>query len=91
MSSNTSTGGDQPSLLAGHANYVQGAAASALGYESGEATKNAAVDEMQRAQSNKEGQPAQSNVLGNVEKKAGELAGCEGMVEEGKERLGGQQ
>ena len=78
---------DNPSLIAGHAKYVQGAAASALGYESGEATKNAAVEEMKRAQSKTEGQQqAQSGVLGTVEQKVGELAGCEGMKEEGKER-----
>ncbi|ETN45079.1 uncharacterized protein HMPREF1541_09955 [Cyphellophora europaea CBS 101466] len=77
---------DNPSLIGGHAKYVQGAAASALGYESGEATKNAAIEEMQRAQSKTAGQPAPSSVLGSVEQKAGELAGCEGMKDEGKER-----
>lgn len=83
---------DNPSLIGGHAKYVQGAAASALGYESGEATKNAAVEEMQRAQAQpSSGAPAQSGVLGNVEQKVGELTGCEGMKEEGKERQPGQQ
>jgi hypothetical protein len=82
----------EPSLIGGHAKYVQGAAASALGYESGEATKNAAIEEMQRAQSKTEGQqPAQSGVLGTVEQKVGELTGCEGMKEEGKERQPGSQ
>lgn len=83
---------DNPSLIAGHAKYVQGAAASAMGYESGEATKNAAIEEMQRAQSKTGGQqPAQSGILGTVEQKAGELAGCEGMKDEGKERQQGAQ
>lgn len=84
---------DNPSLISGHAKYVQGAAASVLGYESGEATKNAAVEEMRRAQAHSEGQqsaPAQSGILGTVEQKAGELTGCEGMKEEGKERQAGQ-
>lgn len=88
MSSNTN---DNPGLIAGHAKYVQGAVSSALGYESGEATKSAAVDEMKRAsEQNSSQQPAQSNILGTVEQKAGELAGCEGMVEEGKDRQQGQ-
>lgn len=81
---------DNPSLIGGHAKYVQGAAASALGYESGEATKNAAVEEMQRAQaqntSGGQQAPAQSGILGTVEQKVGELTGCEGMKDEGKER-----
>jgi uncharacterized protein YjbJ (UPF0337 family) len=79
---------DNPSLIAGHAKYVQGAAASALGYESGEATKDAAIEEMKAAQVNSEGQPAQSGVLGSVEQKLGEITGCEGMKDEGKERQG---
>lgn len=88
MSSNN----DNPSLIAGHAKYVQGAAASALGYESGEATKSAAVDEMKRAsEQSSDQQPAQSNILGSVEQKAGQLAGCEGMEQEGKERQQGGQ
>jgi hypothetical protein len=84
----SSTNTSNPSLIAGHAKYVQGAAASALGYESGEATKNAAVEEMQAAQAKSEGQPAQSGVLGSVEQKLGEVTGCEGMKDEGKERQG---
>lgn len=80
-------------MIAGHAKYVQGAAASALGYESGEATKSAAVEEMRSARDqsgNSQQQPAQGGVLGTVEQKLGEVTGCEGMKEEGKERQGSQ-
>jgi hypothetical protein len=31
--------------------------------------------------------PSESSVLGNIEKTAGSLVGCEGMVEEGGQRL----
>ena len=88
MASEPTSSSDSPGLIAAHAKYAQGAISSVLGYESGETTKSQAVDEMKRAsEQNKNQQPAQNNVLGTVEKKAGELAGCEGMVEEGKERI----
>lgn len=32
------------------------------------------------------GEPAKGGVLGSVEETAGKVTGCEGMVEEGKER-----
>ncbi|KAJ9501300.1 hypothetical protein H2202_003094 [Exophiala xenobiotica] len=78
----------QPSMLGAHAKYVQGAVSSALGYESGEQTKEAAVQEMRdaKAQSSDQ-QPAQSTILGSVEKTAGQVTGCEGMIEEGQERI----
>ncbi|KIW12015.1 hypothetical protein PV08_09289 [Exophiala spinifera] len=84
----------QASLLGGHAKYVQGAVSSALGYESGQQTKDAAVEEMREAtkKTNSAGQQpgapaAQSTVLGTVEKTAGQVTGCEGMVEDGKDRI----
>ncbi|KAK5938505.1 hypothetical protein PMZ80_009476 [Knufia obscura] len=77
---------DQPSMVGGHLNYIKGAAASALGYESGEQTKQAAVEQMREANKQSEGAPAQSNVLGGIEKAAGNLTGCEGMQNEGQSR-----
>lgn len=76
---------EQPSMIAGHAKYVQGAVSSILGYESGEQTKKDAVDEMKKANENS-GTPTQSNILGSVEKTAGDLTGCEGMSNEGESR-----
>ena len=100
MSDQTQPSSTAPSQLAAHAKYVQGAASSALGYESGEQTKWDAVQEMRAAKeastdatraANDGGPPGdvpmQSGILGTVEKKAGGLAGCEGMVEEGNARL----
>lgn len=77
--------GDQPSMIAGHAKYVQGAVSSMLGYETGEQTKKDAVDEMKKANENKAA-PTQSGILGTVEKAAGDLTGCEGMSNEGASR-----
>lgn len=77
----------QPSMIGAHLNYVKGAASSALGYESGEQTKQQAVEEMREA--NKQGgPPTQSTVLGSVESAAGNLTGCEGMQNEGESRKG---
>ncbi|KAI4131232.1 MAG: hypothetical protein LQ338_001325 [Usnochroma carphineum] len=77
MSSNT----DNPSMLHGHAAYVAGAAKS-----SGAETKDAAVAEMRAAKEQSAGQPAKSETMGKVEEKLGGAVGCEGMVDEGKER-----
>lgn len=72
--------------------YAQGALSSTLSSDpsSGEQTKAAAVEEMKAASAarHSESGPAQSGVLGTVEQKAGEIAGCEGMVGEGAERKG---
>lgn len=65
--------------------YVQGAASSALGYETGETTKKEAVDEMRKANEQSD-PPTQSNILGSIENAAGRLTGCEGMENEGKSR-----
>jgi len=74
-------------MLSGHVKYVQGAVSSALGYESGSQTKSEAVQEMKDAKAQSDSQPpTQSSILGSVEKTAGSLTGCEGMVEEGKAR-----
>ena len=76
---------EQPSMVGAHLNYVKGAAASALGYESGDQTKQQAVEDMREA--NKQGDaPSQSNILGSVESAAGNLTGCEGMQNEGESR-----
>ena len=97
--SETTQSESAPSQLAAHAKYVQGAASSALGYESGEQTKKDAVSEMRAAKEASEDAsraandggpgdaPMQSGILGTVEKKAGEMTGCEGMVEEGNARF----
>ncbi|KAL6244028.1 hypothetical protein RBB50_008897 [Rhinocladiella similis] len=87
----------QPSMLGGHAKYVQGAVSSALGYESGQQTKDAAVQEMRDAKESQSSsssdpqqqqqQPTQSTILGTVEKTVGQVTGCEGMVEDGKDRI----
>lgn len=60
-----------------------------LGYESGEQTKAEAVQEMKdaKAQSDSQSPPAKSTVLGTIENAAGKLTGCEGMVEEGHQRV----
>merc|ERR1712230_250585 len=85
--SQSSDSQSQPSMLGGHAKYVQGAVSSALGYESGQQTKEAAVQEMRDAKAQSSDQPTQSTLLGSVEKTAGQVTGCEGMVEEGQERI----
>jgi len=81
-------------MLGGHVKYVQGAVSSALGYESGQQTKADAVQEMKDANSQSQPQspgpdaaPTQSSVLGTVEKTAGQVTGCEGMVQEGQQRM----
>lgn len=76
---------EQPSMIGAHVKYVQGAASSALGYETGEQTKQEAVQEMREAKNNSD-PPTQSTILGSVEQAAGNLTGCEGMQDEGKSR-----
>jgi len=75
-------------MIGGHVKYVQGAVSSALGYTTGEDTKAAAVQEMKdaKAQSGDQ-QPMQSSVLGTVENTLGKATGCEGMVDEGQQRM----
>ena len=61
---------------------------SALGYESGDQTKSDAVEEMKDAKAHSTNQPpTQNSVLASVEKTAGNLTGCDGMVDEGKARM----
>lgn len=68
--------------------YVGGAISSTLGYESGEQTKAAAIQEMKDAKAQSDNQqPMQSSILGSVESTAGKAAGCEGMVAEGNARM----
>ena len=78
-------GSEQPSMIGSHVKYAQGAVSSALGYETGEQTKQEAVQEMREAKNNSD-TPTQSSILGTVEKAAGDLTGCEGMQDEGKSR-----
>ncbi|KAL2438661.1 hypothetical protein ABEF95_012822 [Exophiala dermatitidis] len=89
QSQSSSSDSHQPSMVGGHVKYVQGAVSSALGYETGQQTKSEAVQEMKdaKAQSNSSGQPTQSTLLGTVENAAGKITGCEGMVEEGQQRI----
>jgi len=87
MSSNESSDA-QPSMVGAHVKYVQGAVSSALGYESGNQTKADAVQEMKDAKAQSDSQPpTQSTILGSVENAAGSAFGCEGMVDEGKQRI----
>ncbi|KIW64226.1 hypothetical protein PV04_09177 [Phialophora macrospora] len=86
MASNPSSD-SQPSMVGGHVKYVQGAVASTLGYESGEQTKADAIQQMKDAKAQSDGQPTQSSILGTVENAAGKLTGCEGMAQEGQQRI----
>jgi len=76
-------------MVSGHLKYAQGAISSTLGYETGEQTKQAGLQEMRDA---KAAQPDTSSdhssggVLGSVENMAGKMVGCEGMEKEGEER-----
>ncbi|KIV93604.1 hypothetical protein PV10_04806 [Exophiala mesophila] len=86
--SSSSTSDSNPSLLGGHAKYVQGAVSSALGYPSGEQIKDEAVQEMKAAHSSSDsGPPTKSSLLGTVESAAGSITGCEGMQADGQNRL----
>ncbi|KAL9107335.1 MAG: hypothetical protein Q9227_007787 [Pyrenula ochraceoflavens] len=78
---------DQPSMLSSHIKYAQGAISSAFNNPSGEQTKSEAVQEMKAASQQSSAEPKESGILGSVEKKAGELTGCEGMVDEGQKRM----
>ncbi|KAF2770844.1 hypothetical protein EJ03DRAFT_326177 [Teratosphaeria nubilosa] len=83
MSSNE----QNPSLIGGHAQYVKGAAESAIGAvagetwtKSGEQDKQAGIDVMKQASANRD--PNHSG-FGKVEEMAGKATGCEGMEKEG--------
>lgn len=61
---------------------------SALGYSSGEQTKDEAVQEMKAAQSSSDsGPPSKSSLVGTVESAAGSITGCEGMQADAQNRL----
>ncbi|KAL8792019.1 MAG: hypothetical protein Q9195_005360 [Heterodermia aff. obscurata] len=80
---------ENPSQIHGHATYVAGAAKEAFGFESGAADKEYAVKEMRAAKEQSEasgGEPAKNETVGKIESKLGNVTGCEGMVDEGKER-----
>ncbi|RYP92677.1 hypothetical protein DL770_001190 [Monosporascus sp. CRB-9-2] len=86
MSGNNSN--QQPSLVGGHAEYVKGAAESAIGNvmgsqawtSSGEQAKAHAVDTMKAAG---EARDPATQGYGKAEQKLGEVTGCEGMAKEG--------
>ncbi|RYP63480.1 hypothetical protein DL771_009273 [Monosporascus sp. 5C6A] len=86
MSGNNSN--QQPSLVGGHAEYVKGAAESAIGSvtgsqawtSSGEQSKAHAVDTMKAAG---EARDPATQGYGKAEQKLGEVTGCEGMAKEG--------
>ncbi|KAF2813442.1 uncharacterized protein BDZ99DRAFT_412196 [Mytilinidion resinicola] len=77
----------QPGLIAGHAQYIKGAAVNAIGNisgseawsTSGEEQKKHAVDAMKEASEQRDPQQG----YGKAEEIAGKLSGCEGMQKEG--------
>ncbi|KAL9090888.1 MAG: hypothetical protein Q9165_005096 [Trypethelium subeluteriae] len=83
-----SSSNENPGLISGHAQYVKGAAVSAVGsvtgsdswQQSGEQQKEQGVQEMKAAG---EARDPQSQGFGKVEELAGKAAGCEGMEKEG--------
>ncbi|KAL1306805.1 hypothetical protein AAFC00_005462 [Neodothiora populina] len=89
MSSNANSN-ETPSLIGGHAQYVKGAAESAIGnltssqawQDSGAQDTKAGVDAMKTAGANRD---ASTQGFGKFEEVAGKVAGCEGMEREGGE------
>jgi uncharacterized protein YjbJ (UPF0337 family) len=86
MSNTTS---NEPSMLAGHVQYVKGAAEEVIGNvtgsedwkRSGHDDKEAALAEMRAAN---QGGPKDAGVVpGKVESTLGKAIGCDGMVENG--------
>ncbi|PQE10153.1 csbD-like domain-containing protein [Rutstroemia sp. NJR-2017a WRK4] len=85
---------EQPSMLAGHAQYVKGYVAETIGSvtgskewtESGKQNEQAGIATMKAANANKTSEPAPTSIGGKIEELAGKATGCEGMVGEGKER-----
>ncbi|KAI4865895.1 hypothetical protein F4820DRAFT_418963 [Hypoxylon rubiginosum] len=78
----------QPSLVGGHAEWIKGATESTIGSvtgsqawtASGEQAKAHAVDAMKAAGEKRD---PSTQGYGKVEQKLGQVAGCEGMVNEG--------
>ncbi|EKG19410.1 hypothetical protein MPH_03273 [Macrophomina phaseolina MS6] len=87
-STNNNNSTTNPGLVSSHAEYIKGAAESAIGsvtgsnawQKSGEQDKAHAVDAMKQASANRD--PANSG-YGKVEEVAGRVTGCEGMEKEG--------
>ncbi|CED83202.1 hypothetical protein [Phaffia rhodozyma] len=79
------------SQIGAHAEYIKGATVEAIGSltgskewtESGADTKEHAIGDMRSAASSSPHGEPHSSTIGSIEKKAGELVGCEGMVDEG--------
>ncbi|DBA75659.1 hypothetical protein WJX79_009072 [Trebouxia sp. C0005] len=104
----SSSGKEQASLTGGHVQYVKGVAEEAIGsvtgskawQQSGQEDKQAAVDEMRAASSDRKEAQEQRAASGSswvakegiVESAAGKLSGCEGMKQEGEmKKQGGSQ
>ncbi|KAF6829484.1 hypothetical protein CPLU01_07890 [Colletotrichum plurivorum] len=80
---------NQPGLVAGHAEYIKGAAEATIGNvtgshawtSSGEQDKAHAASTMKAAGEQRD---AATQGYGKVEETLGKVVGCEGMVSEGK-------
>ncbi|KAM0273254.1 hypothetical protein ACHAQH_008351 [Verticillium albo-atrum] len=86
--SDQNTNQQQPGLIAGHAEYIKGAAESAIGSvtgshawtSSGEQDKAHAASTMKAAAETRD---ASTQGYGKIEETAGKAFGCEGMEKEG--------
>ncbi|KAM3069374.1 hypothetical protein ACMFMG_005478 [Clarireedia jacksonii] len=91
MSSNSE---QQPSMLAGHAQYAKGYVAETIGsvtgskewIDSGKKDEEAGIATMKAANANQTSEPVPTGLGGKIEEIAGKATGCEGMVGEGRER-----
>jgi uncharacterized protein YjbJ (UPF0337 family) len=85
------TDNNNPSLIGGHAQYVKGAVEETIGNvtgsqawkDSGAHDKQEAVEKMRAAN---QGPSDSSLISGSMEKKMGNMVGCEGMVHNGEEK-----
>ncbi|KAK1704123.1 uncharacterized protein CLUP02_07283 [Colletotrichum lupini] len=88
QNTNTNTNTQQPGLIAGHAEYIKGAAEAAIGSvtgshawtSSGEQDKAHAASTMKAAGEQRD---ASTQGYGKAEEIAGKAFGCEGMKTEG--------
>ncbi|CAG8972197.1 hypothetical protein HYALB_00007339 [Hymenoscyphus albidus] len=92
-SSTTNNTAQDPSMIAGHAQYAKGYVESTIGAvtgseewkKSGEKDMGDGIGTMKEANAQRQGEPAPSG-LGKAEEVAGKVAGCEGMEKEGIQR-----
>ncbi|PRP87916.1 hypothetical protein PROFUN_02653 [Planoprotostelium fungivorum] len=88
---NMSDNSNSTGLIGGHVQYAKGAAEAAIGSvtgsaawsESGEKDKSQAIDAMKAAN---QGPKNEGLISGETEAKLGSAFGCEGMVENGKQK-----